>query len=72
MKSKKHVIVDGFDCDAIQQTDHEFYTRKEFPTLEKLFQILKEKELFLGGCTTLWKFLKKIEFRYNKVNISVM
>ena len=40
----------------------------EFPTLDKLLQILKEKDLFLGGRTTLWKLLKKIGFRYKKVN----
>ena len=33
-----------------------------------LLQILKEKELFAGGCTTLWKLLKKIGFQYKKIN----
>ena len=34
-KSRKCIIVDDFDCDAIQQTVHEFYTRKEFPMLDR-------------------------------------
>ena len=36
--------------------------------LDKLLQILKEKELPFGGCTTLWKLLKKNGFGYKKVN----
>ena len=35
-KNRKHIIVNDFDCDAIRQTVHEFYARKEFPTLYKL------------------------------------
>ena len=36
--------------------------------LDKLLHFLKEKELFFGGHTTLWKLHKKIRFRYKKVN----
>ena len=63
--------MDDFDCDAIRRTIHEFYAKKEYPTLDKLLQILKEKELFTGGRISLWKLLRKIGFRYNsykKVN----
>ena len=60
--------MDDFDCDAIRCTVHEFYAKKEDPTLVKLLQILKEKELFTGGCISLWKLLRKIGFRYKKVN----
>ena len=45
-KSRLRIIVDDFDCDAIRRTVHEFYAKKEYPTLDKLLQILKEKELF--------------------------
>ena len=45
--------MDDFDCDAIQRTVHEFYVKKEYPTLDKLWQILKEKELFTGGRISL-------------------
>ena len=45
--------MDDFDCDAIRHTVHEFYAKKEYPTLDKLLQILKEKELFSGGCISL-------------------
>ena len=60
--------MDDFDCDAIRRTVHEFYAKKEYPTLDKLLQILKEKELFTGGRISLWKLLRKIGFRYKKVN----
>ena len=60
--------MDDFDCDAIRRTVHEFYVKKEYSILDKLLQILKEKELFTGGCISLWKLLRKIGFRYKKVN----
>ena len=60
--------MDDFDCDTIQRTVHEFYAKKEYPTLDKLLQILKEKELLTGGRISLWKLLRKIGFRYKKVN----
>ena len=47
---------------------HEFYDRKEYPTITKIATILKQKELFTGGRTTLWKLLCEIGFRYKKVN----
>ena len=39
------------------------YEKKEYPTLMKLHQVVKE-----GGRTTLWKFLHKMGFRYKTVN----
>ena len=45
------------------------YERKEYPTLIKLYQVLKKKDLFEGGLhTTLWKLLHKTGFKYNIVN----
>ena len=43
-------------------------TRKEYPTLNRLLQVLKEKEIFVGKRYCLWKLLKKIGFRYRSVN----
>ena len=51
-----------FDCDAIQHTVHEFYAKKEYLTLEKLLQILKEIGLATGGCISSWNLLRKIGF----------
>ena len=66
-KTRERVIVHDFDTDAIRCTVHQFY-EKEYPTLDKLVHVLKEKELFEGGRISLWKLLRKMGFRYKKVN----
>ena len=71
-KSRLRIVVDDFDCDAIRRTVHEFYAKKEYPTLDKLLQILKEKELFTGGRINLWKLLRKIDLDTRRLMISVM
>ena len=52
-KSRLRIVVDNFDCDAIRCTVYEFYAKKVYPTLDKLLQISKEKELFSGGRISL-------------------
>ena len=47
--SRKMVCVDDFDVAAIRRTVHEFYDRKEYPTITKIATVLKQKELFTGG-----------------------
>ena len=66
-ESRVRTDVDSFDVDAIRRTVHKFYEQKEYPTLDSLLQVLKEKELFSGGQISLWKLLLKIGFRYKKV-----
>ena len=44
-----------------------FYEKEEYPTLKKLLSILREKGLFCGHRTTLWKLLRRIGFTYKKV-----
>ena len=68
VKSRKSICVDDFDVAAIRRTVHEFYNRKEYPTMTKLLAVLKEKELFSGGRTTLWKLLREIGFKYKTVD----
>ena len=53
-ESRERVDVDAFDTDAIRRTVHKFYEKKEYPTLDKLLQVLK-KMLFKGGRISLWK-----------------
>ena len=67
-ESREHVDVDAFDTDGIHRTVYEFYDKKEYPTLDKLLQVLKDKMLFKGGRIALWKLFRKIAFRYKKVN----
>ena len=65
--SRVRIVVDDFDTDGIRRTIHQFYERKEYPTLKKLSSVLREKGLFTGHRTTLWKLLRKIGFTYRKV-----
>ena len=67
-ESRVKIDVDSFDVDAIRHTVHKFYDQKEYPTLDSLLKVLKEKELFNGGQISLWKLLLRIDFRYKKVN----
>ena len=53
--------------EAIRRTIHDFYEKKEYPTLKKLLSVLREKGLFRGHRTTLWKLLRRIGFTYKKV-----
>ena len=66
--SRVRIIVNDFEVAAIRRTIHDFYDRKEYPTLKKLLSVLITKGLFKGHRTTLWKLLRKIGFRYRKVN----
>ena len=67
-ESREGVIVDDFDVEAIRRTIHGFYSKKEFPTLDKILTEVRRKGLFTAGRTSLWKLLKKIGFRYKKIN----
>ena len=51
--------VDDFDTDAIRRTVYQFYEKKEYPTLYKLVQVLRGKELLEEGRISLWKLLRK-------------
>ena len=67
-ESRERVDVDAFDTDGIPRTVYEFYDKMEYPTLDKLLQVLKDKMLFKGGRIALWKLFRKIAFMYKKVN----
>ena len=42
-ESRMRTDVDNFDVDAIRHTVCKFYKQKEYPTLDHLLQVLKEK-----------------------------
>ena len=52
-KSRVQIKLDDFNVEAICRTVHEFYTRKEYPTLESLLATVKSRGVFSGGRTTL-------------------
>ncbi|XP_021204146.2 uncharacterized protein LOC114252098 [Bombyx mandarina] len=64
-QKRKTVDLDDFDLCALRNKIHEMYTvRKVVPTLNKLLIELRNDINFGGGRTTLWKILKRIEFKY--------
>ena len=65
-KSRVQIQLDDFNVEAICRIVHEFYTRKEYPTLESLLSLLKTRQLFSGGRTTLWLVLREMGFQYKK------
>ena len=67
-QSRERVIVDDFDVEAIRRTIHGFYGKKEFPTLDKILTEVRRRGLFTAGRTSLWKLLRKIGFKYKKIN----
>ena len=54
-------MLDGFNIEAIRIEVHAFYGRKQYPTLDSLLGVLKDKNLFQGGHSTLWKVLHEKE-----------
>ena len=64
VKGRKSICI---DVATIRRTVHEFYDRKEYPTITKLLAVLKEKDLFSGGRTTSWKLLREIGFKCTTV-----
>lgn len=60
------VCLDDFDKKALARIIHDFYRRKEFPTLDKILQIARESINFNGGRTSLWKVLKSMGFKFKK------
>ena len=66
MESRVQIAPDKYDVAAIHKEIHQFYERKECPTLDSLLGVLKAKELFIGGHTTLWKVVREMGFHYKK------
>ena len=66
--SRKAIIVDSFNRDAIRREIYEMYKRKEHVTLDKLLPVLKESDLFDGQRTALRELLKEVGFNYKKID----
>lgn len=60
------INLDDFDRKAILRKVHDFYRRKEFPTLDKLLIVVKQDLNFCGGRTSLWRVLKSMGFKFKK------
>ena len=44
--SRVQIVLDDFNIEAIHKEVHAFYGRKEYPTLDSLLGVLKDKNLF--------------------------
>ena len=64
--SRKKINPDSFDREAIRRTIHAFYERNEYPTLDSVLEQVKEKEIFRGGRSTLYKLLREMGFKYRQ------
>ena len=62
------INVDDFDRAAIRRTVHRMYEQKEYPTLNRLLAKVRASGVFRGGRTTLFLLLKRMGFRYHKMN----
>ena len=60
--------MDNFDTEALRSAVHEFYSEKKYPTMDSLLSAVKEKGIFSGERTTLWRVMRKMGFKYKKVN----
>ena len=67
-EERKRIGPDQFDAKALRRTVHEFYHEKKYPTLDMLLMEVREKGIFSGERTTLWKILRKMSFKHKKVN----
>ena len=57
---------DAFDREALRRLVHEFYDRREYPTLTLLPHAAKERGIFDGGRWCLWRTLHDMGFSYTK------
>ena len=65
--SRKQIVVDDFDTEALRRSVHKFHRDKKYPTLGSLLEAAKKKDIFTGSCNTLWKVLRAIGFKHKQV-----
>ena len=60
--------VDDFDQAVIRRTVSSFYERQELPTISKIAEELKEKDVFHGSKESLRRIILQMGFKYAKVD----
>ena len=65
---RKRIMLDDFDMEELRRLVHNFYREKIFPTLDSVLIAVKEKGIYEGEHVTLWKLLRKMGFKHDKVN----
>ena len=64
--SRIRINPDSFDRKVIRRAVHGFYERKEYPTLSKVLEKVKEECSFPGGRYCLWRLLHEMGFTHKK------
>ena len=65
-ETRVQLVLNEVDVEGICKEVHEFYQRKEYPTLSSLMEKFKGNNSFKRHHTTLWKILREMGFRYKK------
>ena len=65
-RGRPEINLDEFDLLSISRKIHQFYLKKEFPTLDKLHIVLKNDINFKGSKSKLLKVMKRLEFKYKQ------
>ncbi|CAK1595274.1 unnamed protein product [Parnassius mnemosyne] len=61
--------IDNFTEEHVRRTIYNFYLNNEIPTLREIYQSLMRSETgFEYSETTLWRLLKKLGFKYGKLD----
>ena len=67
--SRERIMVDQFDQAAIRNTIHDFFVRKEYPTISKVLTEVHNKGIFMGGRTSLRKIIRQLGFKHKQINV---
>ena len=57
-----------FGKDVVRRTVLEFYDRGEYPTINKITNLLKDKTSYSGSRSSTHRILKTLGFKYSKTN----
>jgi transposase len=60
--------LDDFSKCAVRNVIYELYRTKVLPTRKRILGVLKEREIFVGGHTSLSKVLHELGFKWKNVN----
>ena len=64
--SRIRINPDTFDREAIRRLVHDFYTRKEYPTISAVLDKAQQLCGFPGGRYCMWRVLQEMGFTYKK------
>ena len=66
--SRVRINTDSFDREAIGKVVHDFYIKKEYPTLSAVLEKVRTDGIFHGGRFCLWKLFRSMGFSYIKAD----